>query len=951
MKKATYLLLVLLVSSASFAGQPAQNKKSSAVYFKMRDGIQQDEYLPNTIVFKMKAQYRSNCNQRTITNLLSLNLFFTSLNASVKKMFPEETGLVQTRNKSGQQYTDLSLIYTLTYNNGKELTKAINELYALGYVEYAEPHYIPKAFFTPNDAQLASQYHLDKINAYNAWDVNQGDSAVIIGIVDTGTDPLHEDLKNNIKYNFADPVNGADDDNDGYVDNFAGWDVAMNDSDATWQGNPHGIHVSGCASASTNNNLGVAGSGFKCKFLPVKIANASGALTAAYEGVKYAADHGCQIINCSWGGTDGGQLGLDIINYATINKNALVVAAAGNNNKNEAFYPAAYPYSLSVASTTSTDDKSNFSNYNYTVDVCAPGSAIYATFTNNGYANSSGTSMASPIAAGAAAVIKAKYPTYNALQIGQVLKETADNIYAVGSNSSYSNCLGGGRINMLRSLTDVVKSISMINLKIKDNDDIYMPEDTIAISGDFINYFGSSSAGTSAVLTAITNTSAVTIVNNTFAIGTLNEMESKNSDASPFKVKISSPVAPNTVVDFKVSITDGAYISTVFFAIVINPDYVNVTVNDIRTTVTSKGRIGYNKDGQLQGLGFDYNDNALLYEASLLVGASATLVSDMFRGDSKKGGDEDNNVLSRAQRVVTKAISDFDVDCSFNDNGAPAPIGIKTHHQAFAWSSAGNRKFIIHKFTLVNTTASALSNIYAGLIADWDIMNSAKNKGATDNTLRLGYTYSTETNGLYAGVKLLTTAPFLTYAIDNINGGGGGVDIVGGSPEFNTDEKYTVLSTSRAEAGAATAEGNDIIQSVSSGPLTINSGDSVVVAFAMLAGDNLTDLQNSAKNAQIKYDGTVGIDDFIANADDFSFNCYPNPAGKNMLISFKLPITCAVDIKVYNALGQETSVSSKKVMQAGAYSYELDLSALSSGVYYCQLKAGANSTTKKILIN
>ena len=166
----------------------------------------------------------------------------------------------------------------------------------------------------------------------------------MIGIIDTGTDPDHPDLAANLKHNYADPINGLDDDGDGYVDNFNGWDLGESDNDATVNANTHGSHVSGCAAAVTDNGVGVASPGFNCKFLPVKISNAGGTLTMGYEGIVYAADHGCNVINCSWGGGGGGALGQNAIDYATINKDALVVCAAGNNSSNQTFYPAAYNY-------------------------------------------------------------------------------------------------------------------------------------------------------------------------------------------------------------------------------------------------------------------------------------------------------------------------------------------------------------------------------------------------------------------------------------------------------------------------------------------------------------------------------------------------------------------------------------------------------------------------------
>ena len=129
----------------------------------------------------------------------------------------------------------------------------------------------------------------------------------------------------NYAYNYNDPVNGIDDDNDGYIDNFLGWDVADNDNDAGFGSSGHGINVGGLISAATDNVTGLSGAGFKTKLMPVKIDQSStGQLTAAYKGIVYAADHGAFIINNSWGGTVYRQYEQEIINYAAVNRGCLL---------------------------------------------------------------------------------------------------------------------------------------------------------------------------------------------------------------------------------------------------------------------------------------------------------------------------------------------------------------------------------------------------------------------------------------------------------------------------------------------------------------------------------------------------------------------------------------------------------------------------------------------------
>ncbi|MEW6470534.1 MAG: S8/S53 family peptidase [Bacteroidota bacterium] len=957
MRKFTALLVCalavnLLVAQVN-APQTTELKIGSS-YFTMPN-LAPDEYLPNTIILKVKDQYRANCQQFGITGLDKLTGFFSMVGTETcEKMFPNHQKPAKQYNELGQKLADLSLIYTMKFNGGFGLEKVINKLFALGYFEFVEPYYIPKAEFTPNDPQQGSQYHLTRIDAYLGWNTQQGSSNVVIGITDTGIELTHNDLSGQIKYNTADgpAVNGIDDDLDGFIDNYYGWDVGMNDRDPSWQANNHGVHVSGCAAAHTNNNTMIAAPGFNCKLLPVKISDASGTLIAAYQGITYAADHGADIINCSWGGGGGGAFGQTIIDYATINMGALVIAACGNNSSDEAFYPAAYNYVISIASTGATDIKSGFSNYNYTVDVCAPGSSILSTINGNTTGQMSGTSMASPVAAGVAGIIKSQYPTYTGLQVGAMLKATAkSSILSLSGNLAYANKLGTGLVNMNNGVTmPTAKYIEFANRFITDNnDDVFMIGDVLSISGDFINYLAPTTSACTATLTSLSGN--CTVINGSFPIGVLATLAQTNNTTTPFTAQINTGTPINAVIPFRVAITDGSSTTNHYFSVIVNVDYINVTMNDVWTTITSKGRIGYNQDGQQQGLGFKYMipDSAMMYESSMMIGNSSTRVSDMFRGTAATG-DVDNSTLVRVYQVTPTVFSDFDLSGQFRDNLAPSPIGITTRHNAYAWMSIGNRKYVIVEYWLKNTGTSTVSNLWCGVISDWDVtdVTYGNNKANQDASRKMGYVYNTIGGGYYAGIKVLTQTPFNHYGIDNVGGGGGGVDPTAGTPEFSTSEKFTVLSTSRPTAGNTQTNGNDVMSCVSSGPFTVNVGDSVKVAFALLAGDNLADLQTSADNAQVMYDGLTGMSSESLN--EYGFDVYPNPTNGLSYLQFFLDEAATVDIRLFDALGNEVATVASGEMGAGKQDLWADLSRLSSGMYYYQITVNGKTISKKIIV-
>jgi len=852
-------LLAFSVTALAFS----QTVKPTGKYFQMPAKITSEDFMSKTVILKIKKNYRAQCSDDRI-NIAPLEQFLNQVGANgLTKMFPHALPPAQERNRRGERYADLSLIYEFQYTENIPLEKVINRIYALKIVEYTQPHYIPKSLYTPNDPQIGSQGHLSQISAYAGWDISKGDTNVVIGITDTGFDINHPDLQDNVKYNYADPIDGADNDNDGYIDNFRGWDLGENDNNPQANVSDHGVHVSGCAAPSTDNGIGVAGPGFNCRLLPIKISDAGGALTQGYAGITYAADHGADIINCSWGSNFGGSLGQDVIDYASINKDALVVGGAGNNGNEALFYPAAYEYVISVAWVNSNDTKNFSSSYGYSIDVCAPGTSILSTGDGGIYYNQSGTSMASPIAAGCAAMIKAQYPFLTALQVGEQLKVTCDDIYPI--NGSYIDKLGNGRVNLFTALSGITTpSVVMTNKTITDgNDDAFVIGDTLSITGLFVNYLDTSG---NINVTLTTTSPFVNIIDATTNLGIITGFGGiADNNADPFLVVI-LPTAPfNTVIDFELLISDGSYSKKEFFNVTVNVDYINIAINEVATTITSKSLIGYNQEGQLEGLGFTYqNSSTMLYEAGLMIGIPGK-VSDWIRDPTGTPTfNSDFGPVVNVRRVVPNVYSDFDLEGTFNDDPAGASkLDVEVIHKAFAWTLPGHLKYVIVEYNIKNTGAGTLSSLYAGIFADWDIMDFSLNNAAVDNTRNMGYCWSNEAGGLYVGIQLLTSGPFVHYAIDN-DGSNGSIDIY---TSYNTAEKYTTLSTNRASAGQ-----RDVTDVVSSGPFSIAPGDSVIVAFALLADDDLTGLQLSADSADLMYN-KIQCSTIIANISSTDATC------------------------------------------------------------------------------
>jgi subtilisin family serine protease len=306
------------------------------------------------------------------------------------------------------------------------------------FVKYAERDWVVRKSLTPNDpgyAQLWGMHNTGQtvnadpgvagadINAPEAWDTYTGDATFKVAIIDTGVQYTHPDLAANIWTNPGEIAgNGIDDDANGYVDDTRGWDFFSidNNPDDT---DGHGTHTAGTVGAVGNNGVGVAGVAWNCKLIPLRFLGPTGGFTSdAVLAVNYCRTNNIKVSNNSWGGGGFTQSLFDAINNAK-SVGHLFVAAAGNSNINmdvSQQYPGGYNLDniICVASMTNNDTRSSFSNYGaISVDLGAPGSTIYSTYLNGGYAYLSGTSMASPHVAGAAVLVYGQNPAWTYTQV------------------------------------------------------------------------------------------------------------------------------------------------------------------------------------------------------------------------------------------------------------------------------------------------------------------------------------------------------------------------------------------------------------------------------------------------------------------------------------------------------------------------------------------------------
>lgn len=385
----------------------------------------------------------------------------------------------------------ISKVFRVEYSNYAGVDDLITGFSSLQFIEYAEKAPLYYLSFTPNDLNTSQQYALDVIQAEEAWEINKGSADVVVAIVDNGVNINHEDIQPNRWLNTGEIANnGIDDDLNGYTDDLYGWDAADSDNDPTPPaGGPgpfvHGSHCAGIASAKTNNGVGIASIGYNVSIMGVKATrdNSDGkTLSAAYEGVDYAISAGANVISMSFG-SSGGFLTWDILINQAQSRGIFMVAAAGNDDSDSEFYPAAYPYVFSVGATDPNDNKASFSNYGSTIDVMAPGLNIYSTYfqTNSTYGNLSGTSMSTPLVAGLAGLLLSYDSSISVADLKAFLRDGCDNIDA--QNPTYINDIGSGRINAFKSL-QLAAGLTLEEIDTDNFNFVLYPNP----SSDFVNF-------------------------------------------------------------------------------------------------------------------------------------------------------------------------------------------------------------------------------------------------------------------------------------------------------------------------------------------------------------------------------------------------------------------------------------------------------------------------------
>jgi thermitase len=512
-----------LTSSAAPAPQAKQAK--------LPEVVSEPEIRSGELLIKLKPSARNAVAENAIlgnTGVASLDVLNREVGASnFQELFNDQKTALAGTQLDGWYKVELpgsgkTLRRSKNAKEFERLEQVIRRYAASPNVEVAEPNYVAHSTLAPNDPWYSSRvffgsyddmWGLKKINAESAWNYTTGSSSVLVAVHDSGVDGNHPDMAANMWADGSEPLNGVDDNGNGYVDDRFGWDFVNNDRDPN-DDVGHGTMVAGIIGAAGNNGDYVVGTNWQVKIMGLKVlaSNGKGTEDNIVRSIRYAADRGVKVSNLSLSCLCTSAAYDDAVKYAT-DRGVVVVAAAGNNNQdalNES--PASSDGAITVGATNVNDQLAVFrtdipnsaSNFGPRIDVVAPGHQILSIPSKNGpmcgvsdygyVCYSSGTSFSAPFVAGVAALIKARNPGWTNREITQTLRTSSIDIGSSGKDNQF----GYGRLDAARALSQVIMNQRPItpyfsNLSSRSKHVLNVGQNAIVVNGampgpNFSNY-------------------------------------------------------------------------------------------------------------------------------------------------------------------------------------------------------------------------------------------------------------------------------------------------------------------------------------------------------------------------------------------------------------------------------------------------------------------------------
>ncbi len=856
----------------------------------------------------------------------------------------------------------LRRIMVVEYGSGASPVEVARALNGMPGVEYAEPIYIRRPLYTPNDPHLDKQWYLDLIKAPEAWDIARADSTILVAVTDTGVELDHEDLKDAIWKNSGETgpdgaggdraTNGKDDDGNGYIDDYRGYDFSgadgrTPDNDPTPRDN-HGTLVSGLVVATGNNDKGIVGIGHGARLMPLKVADeyTDPEINTGFEGILYAAKMGAHIINCSWGDDNWSRAEQEILDVVHRDYNVMVIAAAGNGGSAEPIYPASYRGVFSIAATGQFDEKASFSRFNYAVDLAAPGVQIYSTTIANRYASDGGTSFSCPIVAGGAAVIKKHFPSLTGREIEEVLRANSDDISA-SLDPVHADKLGSGRLNLLRALTvgPNIASARVIDYTVIDasGDGIADAGEKITIRTSVKNMLAAAPS-VSVVMDPISYPPLV-IENANFELGAMISGQTTILPDGSFSFTVPD-LSPNMELVLRISVTTKDRTNLEFIKVRVSPTYATTDHNKLAVTFNSTGNLAFDGFNTQEGDGFTYGASKnLLFHGGFIAGVGPNQVSDVIRNGGFTQGSANGFQIVAPYRLTLANDSSVEIGTArFDDRhrAGASNVGIEVDMTTREYRDSALSNIVLVNYHLRNISGQNLAGLHAGIYLDWDIgINGTRDNVTFDAERRMGFQRNVDAQpGFVAAAALLSKQAIDFFAFDND-------DDVNGVNDFPMPKKWAALS-----GGVRRPNSNigDVSMMIGGGPVSLGIEDSADFTFALVVAENFQELQKSVDKARQVFGGIgTGVETPEEIAAALQVRISPSPMRGATDFSCRIPETGPVLIRLYDLQGRPVRTLFNGEAGAGELRIMLNADDLPDGVYIYSVRTEDFSQQGKVV--
>lgn len=776
--------------------------------------------------------------------------------SSVNKSFP----FLDRVARKTDAISALERIYTVNFEELYSPEKVASALSMDPNIVYAEPnfiHYIQGKdnLIKPNDPLFESRQmkYFELLQLPTAWEITKGEQGdALIAIVDDGVYWKHEDLMANVWRNPGEvPSNGIDDDQNGYVDDVHGYDIGHGRPYDPKEFLPpnhgeHGTAVASMAVAVTNNGIGMAGSSWNARFISVGVSCGSG-LCSTYEGIAYAATHGADIINASFSTAGYSKTGAIVIQAVT-DMGALIVAGAGNDGINldrRPLYPASYPRVLTVGATSNDYDTVVF-NYGTNVDVYAAGRDVIS-IEGDGYSRfTTGTSFATPLVSGIAALVKTAFPNYDADQIREQIRFTADPIdYA--NVPEFEGLLGFGRVNAFKAVTETgIAGTVFDTMEVDFNSGRWR----LGTTGDVNVTVHSYLEGTEDLEVRIVEApNAYDFARRVTAVGSVPSGTSKTV-SFPFTVANSREYRGAELFVFELR-TGTETSREAIISPIENWEIDGVSSEKLTFDVTSEGNIGFldqNRvwlEGFSRGRGIFFKEiQHLLFESGVILGTGPNQVSRTVKGIEYRNNvhfipKPNSGLKIRAPGNITP----WEAEVTLLDTKAPNPTGMEVLQEIYFDPESRNSGFAILRYTVTNPSSSVVNNLHIGQLFDWVISeNWFGDIPGYDLDRGVGYQYAKGAAPVM-GAMVLTDNAKHHFTVYNSNWP---------YPFPRSESAWWFISGGVNPLPSTTASYWGHV--FGAGPYTVLSDESVEAAFAFLGGDSIDDMLLNADRAQDFWD-------------------------------------------------------------------------------------------------